>query len=243
MTSVTEASYANIAQASTSNVVTASASAKSSFGAGSVDETFSTFLKLLTTQLKNQDPSAPTDPDKFADQLTKFTGLEQQLKSNQSLEDISAKLTANTTLGVLSFMNTQVTSSGKTTDLANGTAVWNLTSPSNSVVSAKATIRNQAGQTVSEQDFTLTPGAQTFTWNGKDKNNIDFESGKYTLTVDAKDSSGSIISVDSSTKGTVTGIDFSGISPVLLVGTRRLTISDITSVSTPQTPQTSAASL
>ncbi len=240
MTSVTEASYANIAQASKSNVVSASTSAKSSFGAGSVDETFSTFLKLLTTQLKNQDPSAPTDPDKFADQLTKFTGLEQQLKSNQSLDAIIAQLASNSNFGALSFIDKQVTSSGKTTELANGNAVWNLTSPSGSVLSAKATIRNEAGQTVSEENFTLTPGSQSYSWNGKDKNNIAFKDGKYTLTIDAKDASGSQVAVDSSTRGIVTGVDLSGASPVILVGSRRLSMQDITSVVTPPATQTSA---
>jgi flagellar basal-body rod modification protein FlgD len=44
-----------------------------------------TFLKLLTTQLKNQDPLAPTDTTQMTSQITSMTGVEQQLVTNDLL--------------------------------------------------------------------------------------------------------------------------------------------------------------
>src|SRR5258706_14487513 len=49
-----------------------------------------TFLKLLTTQLKNQDPLSPLDSNQFTQQIVQMTGVEQQLYSNQLLEQLVA---------------------------------------------------------------------------------------------------------------------------------------------------------
>ncbi|PHS37803.1 MAG: hypothetical protein COA91_09370 [Robiginitomaculum sp.] len=55
-------------------------------------EEFSTFLTLLTAQIKNQDPLSPMDSTQFVEQLATFTNLELQAKGNQSLERITALL-------------------------------------------------------------------------------------------------------------------------------------------------------
>src|ERR671920_1704384 len=46
---------------------------------------FDTFLSLLTTQLKNQNPLEPLDTNQFTQQLVQFAGVEQQIKSNDTL--------------------------------------------------------------------------------------------------------------------------------------------------------------
>ena len=52
-------------------------------------EEFNTFLRLLTAQIKNQDPLAPLDSTQFVEQLATFTNLEMQAKGNQTLEEIA----------------------------------------------------------------------------------------------------------------------------------------------------------
>ena len=52
-------------------------------------EEFNTFLRLLTAQIRNQDPLAPLDSTQFVEQLATFTNLEMQAKSNQTLEEIA----------------------------------------------------------------------------------------------------------------------------------------------------------
>jgi len=46
---------------------------------------FETFLKMLTTQIQNQDPLSPMDAESFASQLATFSMVEQQTLTNQSL--------------------------------------------------------------------------------------------------------------------------------------------------------------
>jgi flagellar basal-body rod modification protein FlgD len=52
---------------------------------------FQTFLTLLTTQLKNQDPTSPLDTDQFTQQLVEFAQVEQQLKSNTQLATLVSR--------------------------------------------------------------------------------------------------------------------------------------------------------
>ena len=51
-----------------------------------IADNFDTFLQLLTTQLKNQNPLDPLDTNQFTAQLVQFSGVEQQLKTNEFLE-------------------------------------------------------------------------------------------------------------------------------------------------------------
>jgi flagellar basal-body rod modification protein FlgD len=54
----------------------------------------STFLKLLVSQLQNQDPESPQDGTQFVAQLAQFSSLEQQLGMKQDLDSINQSLTA-----------------------------------------------------------------------------------------------------------------------------------------------------
>ena len=50
---------------------------------------FETFLKMLTTQIRNQDPLNPMEGSDFAVQLATFSGVEQQVRTNQLLEQVA----------------------------------------------------------------------------------------------------------------------------------------------------------
>ena len=65
-------------------------------GRADLASNFNTFLSLLTTQLKNQDPLSPLDSNQFTQQLVQMTGVEQQLNTN----DLLKQLVSNTATGV-----------------------------------------------------------------------------------------------------------------------------------------------
>src|SRR5438034_10626821 len=90
---------------------------------------FDTFLKLLTTQLKNQNPLDPLDTNQFTQQLVQFAQVEQQLKSNDQLAAlVSLQKTAQAT-AALGFVGQTVGVDGNTAPLADGKATWNLSVP------------------------------------------------------------------------------------------------------------------
>src|SRR5215831_7548991 len=83
--------------ASEDQPMTAISTVASTSGASSVsnalDKTeiasnFTTFLQLLTTQLKNQNPLDPLDTNQFTQQLVEFAQVEQQMKSNDQLTSL-----------------------------------------------------------------------------------------------------------------------------------------------------------
>ena len=57
--------------------------------AAALSSDFETFLLMLTTQMENQDPLNPIESEDFAVQLATFSGVEQQVRTNQLLESLS----------------------------------------------------------------------------------------------------------------------------------------------------------
>ena len=52
-----------------------------------------TFLKLLVSQLQNQDPMNPTDSNQFVSQLTSYSQLEQLIGIHKDTTSVSTTLT------------------------------------------------------------------------------------------------------------------------------------------------------
>src|SRR5437868_1234993 len=128
-------------------------------------DNFQTFLTLLTTQLKNQNPLDPLDTNQFTQQLVQFSQVEQQLKSNDQLATlVSLQQTAQATQA-LNFVGSTAVVDGSTTSLTNGAAAWNLNAPK--PVTAHVSITSSNGQTVFSGDYTVNAGNQAFQWNGK----------------------------------------------------------------------------
>lgn len=59
-----------------------------------VTSDYQTFLKMLTAQIQNQDPLNPTPSDEFAVQLATFSGVEQQVRTNELLAALGAQFGA-----------------------------------------------------------------------------------------------------------------------------------------------------
>jgi flagellar basal-body rod modification protein FlgD len=53
---------------------------------------YDAFLQLLIAQMKNQDPTKPTDPSQFVAQLASFSGVEQAIKTNNKLDTMMTSL-------------------------------------------------------------------------------------------------------------------------------------------------------
>src|SRR3954463_1904893 len=87
---------------------------------------FDTFLQLLTTQLQNQNPLDPLDTNQFTQQLVEFSGVEQQLKTNDFLSSL-VQANANTTnSNAVGYIGKTVTASGVRAELANNKATWSF---------------------------------------------------------------------------------------------------------------------
>jgi flagellar basal-body rod modification protein FlgD len=201
--SVTPSSSGTVGGAANSNAATQLA--------GNFDE----FLKLLTTQLQHQDPLSPLDPNQFTQELVQFSSVEQQIQTNSSLSTlISLQQNAQVT-SALGFLGHTVVISGTTADLANGKATWNYSI--NKPATATINVSDSTGKVVFSTTQGVTPGQQTFTWNGQTSNGNVLSSGTYKISITATDANGQSVAVATQSQGVVSGVDVSQSPPALTV--------------------------
>jgi flagellar basal-body rod modification protein FlgD len=186
---------------------------------------FTTFLQLLTTQLKNQNPLEPLDTNQFTQQLTQFAQVEQQLKMNDQLASIVAMEQAAQSTLAMSFVGQTVAVDGQTTQLVGGAAKWTFSVPK--PANAEITITNSAGQTVYSTKYAMQIGQQAFNWDGKTNAGQQLPDGAYKMTITAKDTSGQSVAIPTEVQGTVDSVDLSKSPPVLTVGGQNFTVTQV----------------
>lgn len=196
-----------------------------------LNKNFDLFLSLLTTQLKNQDPLDPTKTNEMTAQLVQFSGVEQSIATNSKLEEL-IKLTQTQSSGrAVEYIGKDVealASAQKLTD--GGTASWrySLGGKANEVT---LSIVDSKGATVfSKTQLTTEAGTYDFTWDGKTSEGETAAAGSYFLTAKATDAAGEPVQTDTRITGRVSEVDYTGDTPILLVGGIPVNLSDITSV-------------
>jgi flagellar basal-body rod modification protein FlgD len=203
---------------STTSAVTAAVSNNATTNSVAKDtlaSNFTTFLQLLTTQLKNQNPLDPLDTNQFTQQLVQFAQVEQQLKSNDQLSTLVALQKSVQSTQALGYVGQTVAIDGQTSKLANGSAGWSFNSPK--PASATINILNSAGSTVFTGNYSLNSGIQNFVWDGRDNSGNMQADGDYKLSITAKDASGQTVAVSTEIQGVVDSVDMTQSPPVLTV--------------------------
>src|SRR3954465_3483840 len=192
---------------------------------------FNTFLTLLTTQLKNQNPLDPLDTNQFTQQLVQFAGVEQQINMNQQLTSLVALQKATQTTSAMSFLGSTATVDGTTTKLTNGAAAWSFSvdKPSTATIN----IKSATGALAYSGSYPLTPGAQNFNWDGRGNNGVKWPDGDYTMTVTVVDASGTTVAVSTEVKGTVDSVGLTQNPPVLTIGGQRFSLDKIKQIVRP----------
>lgn len=193
---------------------------------------FDTFLQLLTTQLRNQDPLEPMDTNQFTQQLVQFSGVEQQIQTNSYLENLITSTEAQSVNAAVNYLGSTVTVAGVSTNLADGQASWELvagTSASDSTV----TIYDVNGNEVFTTRHSVARGESTFTWDGKTNDGTDAPDGVYSIRVIGNTPDGQSVNVYAAVSGKVTGVDFTGSEPVLQIGDVRALLSSVMEIQAP----------
>lgn len=146
----------------------------------SLAENFDQFLQLFVTQLKNQDPLDPEDPSETAARLAQYTGVQQQVKTNQFLERIIASNEARQNADLSNYL-------GKTVEVKSNNIYFDgqnnplisYTVPK-AAESTKITISDPQGKVIFTANGTTTSGTHHA--------NLDFsglKTGNYNVKVEA----------------------------------------------------------
>jgi flagellar basal-body rod modification protein FlgD len=209
--------------AATATSGTTSSTAKSTTG---IADNFQTFLNLLTTQLKNQNPLDPLDTNQFTQQLVQFAGVEQQLKSNEALASLVKLQSTSQTTQALNFVGATAVVDGAKAPLASGSAKWTLAAEK--PASAKVSIVNSTGQTVYSGTYTVTAGkGQVYSWDGKGNDGTQWPDGDYTLSITATDAAGQNVAVSTEIQGVIDSADLTQTPPLLSIGSQTFTLDQV----------------
>jgi flagellar basal-body rod modification protein FlgD len=141
------------------------------------------FLKLLVTQMRNQDPLNPLDNAQVTSQLAQLSTVSGIDKLNTTVEGLQSSYQASQALQSANLIGHGVLVPGKNVTLANSQAVLGveLTEPADSV---KVLIRDGGNRILHTAD--LGPqevGVQPLSWDGLDDNGVKVPDGKYKIEV------------------------------------------------------------
>jgi len=194
------------------------------------------FLKLMISQLKNQDPLNPMDGTQYAAQLAQFSSLEQLTNLN---DNVTQSMATNSLL-TQSVNNTMMaTLIGKNVKLEGNNLILNgqknITLGYNLPVEAKNAqlkIYNDKGALVKIMDIDSSKvGDNKLIWDLTDNSGNKLTNGNYTFSVEATNMSGEAMTLSLFKYGMIDGVKFtSDRGTVILVNGAQYSISDISEV-------------
>lgn len=150
---------------------------------------YESFLKLLTAQLRNQDPLAPMDATQFMTQLAQLSTVEQSMRSNDTLGKVLDTLKSSGMRMDMALLGRKVEVASDQLSLTEGKAQAAYT-VEGTPASVKLEVLTSAGSVVYSSPGSLKTGRQVFDWTGKTASGGTAPDGVYTLRVTAKDKDG-----------------------------------------------------
>ena len=140
------------------------------------------FLKLMLTQLKNQDPFKPQDPSAFIGQLAQFSTVTGIQGMQQNISTLSDALRSSQVLDGTTLVGHTVRAVSGTAQLgASGAVAGSVTIPEG-VATASLTVTDASGQLVRRMPLSSQSGATNFSWDGTTELGERAAAGTYTLT-------------------------------------------------------------
>ena len=151
----------------------------------STDEAQDRFLKLLVTQIQNQDPLNPMDNAQVTSQLAQLSTVSGIDKLNASVTAMSANFLSAQNLQAANMIGHGVMAPGNTIGLKDGKAIFGIELPQNAD-GAELSIKDSSGFTVRKMSLGVLPsGINTMTWDGKTDSGATAANGAYSFSVNA----------------------------------------------------------
>lgn len=166
------------------------------------------FLKLLVTQLQNQDPLNPLDDKEFIAQLAQFSSLEQMTNISDGIKSLTEKTAQQDMLSAVNYIGKEVTASG-----SSMTKYGNYVTPvyftlSGTAAQVYANVYDENNNLVRTEKFSsMQAGEFAFTWDGTDYNGNPVNNGQYNVYFAAESPTGAAVFVDTEVSGTITALE------------------------------------
>ena len=168
---------------------TAAATGAASQARGGIGADFNAFLRMLTAQLQNQDPTKAMDTNQMTQQLVAFAQVEQQITMNGNLDRLISlqQTTQLTTAAPLIGKLVEVESDRLS--LQDGVARLRLPA-AGAATQARIQVQDTYGRTLREANVALGTERTTWRWDGRDAAGRALPDGAYAVVVTGLDGSG-----------------------------------------------------
>jgi len=189
------------------------------------------FLKLLVAEIQNQNPLEPMDNQKFVDQMTQFTTMEQMTNMSESFQDFIESSMATTKLQASAVVGKYAVIEGNEIKFQDNMAegiVFNVEEPGDVIIR----IKNKNGDTVREEQLGYKEaGIHGYKWDGRNDSGTTQVEGTYNyelVTIDAAGKEKTFGGVDG---GTVEAVQFIDNSIYVIVNGQKYNFEDIIEIS------------
>ena len=185
------------------------AAASSSTSTTKTEDPQDRFLKLLVTQLKNQDPLNPMDNAQMTSQLAQMSTVSGIEKLNATLNTLVNSFGDNQSMQAASMIGKSVLVPGTQLELNKGLGYGGV-SLSENADKLKIEIKDSTGKVIQTQDLgAQKAGVINFAWDGKDDAGVKAPDGVYKISVQAL-RGGEKVKADPLQVGTVSALVRSG---------------------------------
>lgn len=139
---------------------------------------YMTFLRMLTVQMRNQDPLNPMQASDFAVQLATFAGVEQATQTNQLL---TALLSRSGMAELAGWVGMEARVFGGA--WFDGRPIALAPDPAAGADRVTLIVRNASGAVVDSR--IIAPDAQSYDWDGRGSNGAQLPEGRYTFEIES----------------------------------------------------------
>jgi flagellar basal-body rod modification protein FlgD len=189
------------------------------------------FLKLLMTQMGNQDPTAPNDSQAFVAQLATFAQLELQENGNKTLDNLLLTQASSSQTAMAGFVGKDIVYKADSIQLIAGEKSAATAQLKDDATNVTAVILDSEGKAVRTMQLGgHQNGSMAFEWDGRDDNGRVMPPGSYGLRVTAQDVQGKSVAVEQRGAGHVDGIAYVDGVATLKLGDVKVKMSDIVEI-------------
>lgn len=214
----------------TSGTITPSTAGNTAAKGATTMSDYQMFLKLMTTQMQNQDPTAPMDNSEYATQLATFSQVEQQVKTNDLLAALATQMGGGAGLGQYATWVGMEALTSAPAAFDGQTPVSMVTKPASGADEAVLVITDTAGKIVDKR--TVSVRDTKIDWDGTTANGQTLPAGSYSMQLQSI-SNGSVLSttpVASYSRITEVRQDTTG-NPVLVTASgKEVGVKDVTAL-------------
>jgi flagellar basal-body rod modification protein FlgD len=192
-----------------------------------ISSDFETFLKMLTTQARYQDPLEPIDSSQYSAQLAQFSMVEQQVLSNDLLTALSTQLGGGGISQIASWIGMEARTIAPVQ--FDGSPITVLPTPAANADRAELVVYNAQGAEV--QRHIIPVAEEKIQWAGVSPNGNPFPNGNYSFKVESFKTGEVIGDAAAATYSRITEARIeNGSTHLVLAGGSKITTTDVTAL-------------